>query len=68
MRSWELTRESPSRQQGTALTPEAMLHWLNTLQRKQGGPQLAELPCTAEKIANGYEWLFQARRRTLAGE
>ena len=67
MRVLELTQDAPD-QRGRAFTAAAMLHWINQLARRLGKPNLTELPCTAETIADDYEWLFEVRRRSHAGE
>jgi hypothetical protein len=65
-RALALTRESRDRAWGFAFSPNEMLNWLNTM-RDQGRPELVELPCTAERYADEYEWRFQDRCRAHTG-
>jgi hypothetical protein len=60
MQTIELTRESEHR--ALAFTPTGMLSWMNEIARERGEPELIELPCTVERLADGYENLFQAAR------
>jgi hypothetical protein len=68
MRTLKKTEEYPYRPSGLAFTRQEMLNWWNRVARHRGEPELGELPCTAEKIADGFEWLFEDRRRCHAGK
>jgi hypothetical protein len=43
-----------------AFVPEVFLRWLNRI-RPEGAPELAELPLTAEAVADGHAKLFRSR-------
>jgi hypothetical protein len=50
-----------------AFVPEGFLRWLNTI-RPAGAPELAEVPLTVERAADGLERLFRERAAWWGGE